>query len=386
MNKLCQELSETWGGATVIMSPQNIYPTDKLFSFAEKTRQVGGKVLFDPQLYYPLNNQKNLQKHDYWPQSDFTYLESRDLEELLSNLADINAKLFSDAFILPSGIINRIDERWGKYQGIIASLSRKMAPKRRLIQTVALGKDVLLDDFQVEAIIHYAERWDIDGVYIVSERPEPYYLIDQPIWMANLMSLVAGIKRTGKEVIVGYANQQMLPLALAKCDAIASGNYQNVRWFKSKHRQTTKSDGPSRRSIWYYYPLALTEFKVTYLDVAHRVNILMTMVTPKEMDNGSSSVLFQGATPSSTNYKEGDSFRHYLHCLRFQCESASQPTYAATRNFLFAELETAARILDYLRGKGIKGQDRDFSEICDVNEAAIQTFDQEFGFAMSQEW
>jgi hypothetical protein len=90
--------------------------------------------------------------------------------------------------------------------------------------------------------------------------------------------------------------------------------------------------------------------------------------------------------PSSTNYKEGDSFKHYLHCIRIQCEMASKPTYAETLNSQFAQLETAAQILTGLHNERIKGQDRDFGEICDVNEAAIQIFNKEYGFPMAQEW
>ena len=252
--------------------------------------------------------------------------------------------------------------------------------------TIALGKDVLSDDTQVESIIQYAEHWDVNGVYIVCEHPERHYLIDKPIWVANLLSLVAGIKRLGKEVVVGYANHQMLPLALAKCDAIAAGNFLNVRWFQPEHFETTDNENPSRRTTWYYCPQALSEFKVTYLDVAQRVGILRTMAPPAQMDNEYSRVLFSGAMPSSTNYKERNSFRHYLHCLRIQCEMSSKASYAETLNSQFAQLETAARILNGLHNERIKGQDRDFGEICDVNEAAIQIFDKEFGFAIAREW
>lgn len=386
MQTMCKDLSEAWGEATVILSPQNIHPTDKLLPFATSLRKVNGTVLFDPQLYVPRNYQKNLQTHDYWPQSDFTSIESGDCRELLIQLANINATLGSEAFILPSSIINRIDDRWGKIQGAIADKARQVANDQRLLLTIALGKDVLSDDLQIESIILYAEHWDVDGVYIVCEHPERHYLVDRPIWVANLLSLVAGIKRLGKEVVVGYANHQMLPLALAKCDAIATGNFLNVRWFQPEHFETTDSDDPSRRTIWYYCPQALSEFKVTYLDVAHRAGILGTMATPVQMVNEYSRVLFGEAIPSSTNFKEGDSFRHYLHCLRIQCELASKSTYIETRNSQFAQLETAARILNGLHDEHIKGQDRDFGEICDVNEAAVQTFDKEFGFAMAQEW
>jgi hypothetical protein len=386
MQTLCKDLCEAWQGTTVILSPQNIYPTDKLPSFATSLRRVNGTVLFDPQLYSPRKYHKNLQKHTYWPRGGVTSIELGECKDLLTTLAGINTAIESEAFILPSNIISRIDDRWGKIQGRIASQARQVASGQRLLLTVALGKDVLTDDSQVESITQYADHWDVDGVYIVCEHPERHYLIDNPIWLANLLSLVAGIKRLGKEVIVGYANHQMLPLALAKCDAIAAGNFLNVRWFQPEHFETTDNDDISQRTKWYYCPQALSEFKVAYLDVARRTKILDRLAPPPSMANQYSNVLFGGAIPSSTNYSERNSFKHYLHCLKIQCENANRATYVDSRNAHFAQLETAARILDGLHDERIKGQDRDFREIVDVNEAAIQTFDKEFGFAMAREW
>lgn len=386
MQSICTELSSAWNGATVILSPQNIYPTRKILSFAESMKKTGGKVLFDPQLYTPRKYQKNLQKHDYWPTTDITSVENGNCIDLLNNLADINISIDSEAFIIPSSVINKIDHRWVKMQGLLVDQTRVVANGQRVLLTLALGKDILLDEMQIEWIIQYAEQWNIDGVYIVCEHPESRYLVENPTWVLNLLKLVAGIKRLGKKVIVGYANHQMLILALAKCDAIASGIFLNVRWFQKEHFETIESGERSRHTIWYYCPQALSEFKVTYLDIAHRVGILDRVAPPSQMTNEYSNVLFEGANPSSTAYSERDSFMHYLHCLRIQCNSVSRRTYVETKNALFVQLETAGKILHGLHSERIKGQNRDFSEICDVNEAAVQTFDREYGFPMSQEW
>ena len=386
MQEICRNLSAAWHGTTVILSPQNLYPTKKLPVYAASLKKVSGSVLFDPQLYSPRKYHKNLQKHTYWPHGDVTNLELGECQSLISALASINIAIESEAFILPSNIINKIDDRWGKIQGVIASHAHKVANGQKLLLTVALGKDVLTDDAQVEKIVQYAEQWDINGVYIVCEHPDKKYLVDNPIWFANLLSLVAGIKRLGKSVIVGYASHQMLPLALAKCDAIAAGNHLNVRWFQPEHFETVDTDEKKRRTIWYYCPQSLSEFRVTFLDVAKRAGVLSTLETPSQMSNNYSKMLFSGAMPSLTNFTESDSFKHYLHCLRFQCEFASKATYENTRDAQFAQLETAASILNGLHNERIRGQNRDFVEIIDVSEAAIQIFDKEFGFAMSQEW
>jgi len=386
MQSTCKDLCVAWQGASIILSPKNIYPTGKLVAFATSLRKLNGKIFLDPQLYSPRKYHKNLLQHAYWPQSGVTNLELGDCRDLLSVLANINETIASEAFILPSNIVVKIDERWGKVQASIANHARHVTNSQKLLLTVALGKDVLDDESQVESIIQYAEQWDTDGIYIVCEHPERYYLIDKPLWIANLLSLVAGIKRQGKEVIVGYANHQMLPLSLAKCDAIAAGGFLNGRWFQPENFETNDDNEPSRRSTWYYYPQALTEYKVSFLDIAKRAGMLSSMAPPAEMVNDFSRILFEGAMPSSTNYKEGNSFKHYLHCLKIQCAVASKSSYKETRDAQFAQLETAARLIDGLSAEKIKSQGRDFGEMVDVNEAAIQRFDKEYGFAMSQEW
>jgi hypothetical protein len=384
MQSLCRELAELWNGSTVILSPVDI-AQDKLTPFAESLHRVNGQVLLDPQMYRPLKFHRNLQRYSYWPKS-VANIELDDYYDIISTLSNINAEIRADEFILPSNIINHIDEHWHKLQDSIANRAGQIDNRMRLLHTVALGPDVLADDNQVESIIRYASQWAVDGVYIVCEHPDSYYLVNKPIWVANLLALVAGIKRLGKKVIVGYASHQLLCLALAKCDAIATGNFLNVRWFKPERFETNHDDEPSRRSTWYYCPQAFSEYKVTYLDVAKRANILSRLEPPEIMANEYSRVLFQGAMPSETNYKEGNSYRHYLHCLKIQCDCATKPTYAETRDAHLALLSTATLLTTGLREEKVKGQDRDFGEITDVIEAAISLFDKEFGFAMSQEW
>jgi hypothetical protein len=385
MQKICTELSEYWGGATVILSPLNTVEK-KLKPFSASLWKTGGHVLLDPQMYSPRKYHKNLQKYNYFPKAGITNIEMGDCGDVIASLAQMNSEINSEAFILPSQTISKFDERWHKVQSAVANQGRQYANGRKLFQTISLSSDAITDETQIENIVQSASQWDVDGVYIVCEHPQRYYLIDKPIWVVNLLSLVAGIKRSKKEIIVGYANHQLLCLALAKCDAIASGNFLNVRWFQPEHFETTENDDPSRRAIWYYCPQAFSEYKVTYLDVAERAGILASMSPPNNMKNPYSDVLFKGALPSATNYKEPDSFKHYLHCLKLQCESATKENYHQTRDALMVSLKTASAIIAGLREAKIKGQDRDFSEIIDVVEAAVSLLDKEYGFPLSQEW
>jgi len=383
--KIAIEHLEYFGNGTVILSPMNISP-NKIGDYSVKAHKKGGKVLVDPQLYYPRKFQRKLSEYAYWPQEDITALEAGQFDKVVQELSLLNKETESDAFLLPSNTTKRVDEIWNKVQKMIIESAKKYMPDVDQVHTIALSSDVVNDEIQMEKVISFVEEWDVKGVYIVCEHPEKYYLVDRPLWVSNIMSLVAGIKRQKKKVIVGYASHQLLCMALTKCDAIASGNFLNLRWFKPEHFETIDEAQPSRRAVWYYCPQALSEYKIPFLDIASRMDLLNRMEPPEIMRNSYSDMLFRGSLPSSTGFGEKESCRHYLYCLRKQCQSSVRETYIETRDAYLAMLGTAEQLLSGLGEKGIKGQDRDFTEICDVNRAAISAFDMAYQFPLSQEW
>lgn len=385
MQSVARELVRDDGQGTVIISPMNIKPTS-LEKFSKEIQKLGGNVLFDPQLYYPRKFQKNLTLYEYWPQGDFTALEGGDVEQVISRLAELNYSIGAKEMILPAITANKINYLWDKVQKICIEKSNIYAPDLAKMHTVALSCDVLDDEEQIESIVAYAEEWDVDGIYIVCEHPQKLYLVEKPLWVTNLMSLVAGLKRQRKKVVVGYASHQMLCLALAKCDAIASGNFLNLRWFQPEHFVTDPNKSPSRRAVWYYCPQALSEYKIPFLDIAKRMNLLDRIEPADSMKSKYCDMLFIAALPSSSGFGEKEAFRHYLHCLRVQCRESVRETYHETRDAHIMMLQTTEQLLNGLNEKGIKGQNRDFIEILDVNRAAIAAFDMSYQFPMEQEW
>jgi len=312
-------------------------------------------------------------------------LENGDYELLIKKLAQLNNSIESESFILPSPLTGSPDAIWNRCQTAAINEARKHSVLP-LLHTIALKSSGFENDITVEQIIQFVKTWDVEGIYLVCEHPVRTYLVDNPLWLANLLALVAGIKRLEKKVIVGYANHQMLCLSLAKCDALASGNFLNVRWFQPEHFETIENDEISRRAKWYYCPQTLSEYKVSFLDVALGIGKLRLLKPSSGLENKFSDMLFSGALPSSTNYTETDSHCHYLHSLRLQCQMATKASYNETKNYYSIFLETAGKLLSGLRNDGIRGQNRDFGEIVDFNHAAISLFDKNYGFVMSQEW
>lgn len=385
MQSLAEEHIEDFGSGTIIISPMNIIPKS-IGGFAGKIHKKNGSILVDPQLYYPRKFQKNLAKYEYWPQDEFTMLESGGLDNTIQKLVELNREVDSESLILPAFTVTKIDDLWNRVQKMAINCAKKYGAEFSRIHTISLSGDVMNDEEQIEKVISYVEEWEVDGVYIVCEHPERYYLVDKPLWVSNLLSLIAGIKRQHKKTIVGYASHQLLCLSLAKCDAIASGNFLNLRWFQPEHFETVEEKNISRRAIWYYSPQALSEFKIPFLDIAKRMNLLNKLKPAASMENPYSDMLFGLGLPSSTGFGEKEAFRHYLYCLRKQCQMSVRETYKETRDAHLLLLETAEQLLAGLREKGIRGQDRDFGEIIDVNRAAIAAYDMAYQFPLSQEW
>ncbi|HKM20444.1 MAG TPA: hypothetical protein VJZ01_00165 [Lachnospiraceae bacterium] len=120
--------------------------------------------------------------------------------------------------------------------------------------------------------------------------------------------------------------------------------------------------------------------------IAKRMNLLDRLEPSESMKSKYCNMLFSSALPSSSNFGEKEAFRHYLHCFSIQCNSSVRKTYNETRDAHIMMLETTEQLLNGLNEKGIKGQNRDFLEIIDVNRAAISAFDMTHHFPMSQEW
>ncbi|MBS7577105.1 MULTISPECIES: hypothetical protein [unclassified Enterococcus] len=378
MQTMSIELIKKWGEGTVILSPVNIKP-NRISTFSKQIISNGGKVLFDPQMYYPEKYHKNLKEYKYWLSKD-------DNEKLIDELCLLNKELKSSKIILPSYTIDNFSEIWVQFQKRNVSLVKKNGISKPIYLTISLGKELMKNTLELEKIVLFIEKMDIEGVYIVCEHPDKMYLVDEPLWILNLMNLVTSIKRAGKKTIVGYASHQMLFLASTKCDAIASGNFLNVRWFQSSRFETIEERNPSRRSTWYYSPTVFSEFKLAFLDLASQMGYLNTLRPPLSMESPNSDMLFLGELPSSSGFTEKNSHRHYLYCLYYQCKESKKDSYIETFNSLNLQLGTAEKLLAGLGSQGIKGQDRDFTDLIDVTRAALLGHKNNFGFILEQTW
>lgn len=98
MQQLSKSLIQLWGEGHIIISPVNIKQT-QLSKFIKEIQSEKGKVLFDPQIFFPHNAHSKLMEYDYWPSgslSDTSTLLGINRELLvLNNLLNTEAIIFT---------------------------------------------------------------------------------------------------------------------------------------------------------------------------------------------------------------------------------------------------------------------------------------------------
>lgn len=388
MKQITIDLSKEWNGTTAILSPRDISPV-QLQTWKGGFDNVGVKTLFDPQLYYPKSSHPGLLKYKYWDSSFGTKLEGNNSfeDELIQSILEYNDIAGCKRFIIPSAMYEYDEnwiKRWKRQCEKLINATKRHVTNREHILTLAFPENLLLQtETEIENIIAEIDKFDVDGFYIVAYQPKKKYLVDTPMWLSNLMQICAASKLSGKKVIMGYGNHQLLCLSSAGVDAIATGTFLNVRHFYNKF---VKDDEIKQRSIWYYYPAAMSEYKMGFLDVAYNTGVLQQMKPTNDMDRGYVDILFSGALPSATAFKEPMAFKHYIHCVKMQIENVSKDTYQDTVIANEVMLETSMRRIEYMEKHGVYAQARSFKDIVDVNKAALQRLDTVRGFQLKQDW
>lgn len=373
----CRCLISSWGRGTAILSPRDLNDGQLIRLGAEIGKLANARTLLDPQFYLPNADHERLCSHRYWPKDYETgqFWEGPALTELITKLLNLNVDIGCAEFVIPGVLAQTVNDDWLATQQAVLEEAQALDPGLPLVMTVALGADAVRSADQIAMLLERAERWaQPNGYYLVCEHPNGQYLVEDPNWVANVLDLTAGLRILGAEVILGYCNHQMLIASCAQVNAISSGTWMNVRSFPPEKFSAAYDEEMKQRATWYYCPQSLSEYKIPFLDIALRLNMLTVMAPPVELDGGYATSLFSGVQPSTVGFGEQPAFRHYLHALHEQVARMPQESFDVAVNASEALLDSAERTLQQLGVANIRGQLRDFRAIVDVNRAAIGLF------------
>jgi len=375
-----KELLGRWRGGGVILSPRDA-DEDQIKRVAAEALSVGAEPLLDPQCYVRDADDEDLVAQQYWgairKHATGAFTGGPGTDALLSALETLAASAGITTHIAPCVLAAPVDDVWLDMQTAVLAAARKHFDGE-VLATVALSSDALLDEDQVDMAVEAAAAWDVDGYYVVVQVPDAY-LVDNPVWIAHLLILCGGLRLHGRRVVVGYAHHQMLCLAAANVDTMACGTFLNVRAFDPDKFYERDEGDISRRATWYYGPGSLSEYKIPFLDIAQSAGVLDLLRPSSRYDRVYSDPLFGGAPPSTVNWREPDAFRHYLHTLRQQVAEQRGATFADTITAYRGRLDAAEKLMQKLAKHGVRGQDRDFGDMIDVNRAGLAKFEAALG-------
>ena len=377
----CRELVPEMPQTTVILSPRDL-SENQIVKLAGDIHALGGTTVLDPQLFDPRSDRLKLTSHAYWPQQYST--ADAKLHDVLQDLWELNQKAMAKQFILPGLYCDRINNLYLNWQEDIMDMAQSQTHNAPRLGTLCLSAETIHFREQLELLLSRTDTWPVDGYYVIAEPPNGDYLVDNPSWLSNLLMFCVGLKLQNKKVILGYSNHQMLCMACAGIDAIASGTYMNVRSFTLDKFFEPDPDDRKRKKTWYYCPQALTEVTPEFLDVAFQRGVLKSLAPLPEYHSDYADFLFSGAIPTTTAYDEPLSFRHYLTCLYHQCQHVSLPSFKDRINYQRKMLSEARKMIGFMHKYGIRGQKRDFEDCIDVNLSALDTFEAERGFLLNR--
>lgn len=379
---LSQHLVDGWRAGTVILSPRDLR-RQRMADLSVDLSKRGGSVLLDPQFYLPRADHPRLTSHDYWPSDYDTDGFSDDHRQtMMEKLAAINRQLGTTHLIVPGERADTVDQRWLHSQDAFL-VNAERATDQPLIVTVCLSPDAIRASEQIALVMAQAERTSVAGYYLVPERPAASYLVDDPVWLANLLDLAAGLRRLGSTVIVGYSNQQQLIMACAGVSAIVSGASMNVRTFSTRRFREPKDKVPYR-ATWYYCPQALSEYTLPFLDIGVRGGLKAELAP--DPSTPYAGPLFAAPTPSASGWGQSEANRHYLTALRIQARSATGASFEDTVARHRALLDRAGLILKRFREKGVRGRARDFQHALDANHSALAVLENTHGPMLRRTW
>lgn len=354
MREHCYNLIKGWGKGLVILSPRD-NNNESLIAFASKVKKANGTVCVDPQMYYPHTEHEKLTGHDFWPPNYETinFTSGQDIDDMIIKLNNLNKTVGSEFYIVPMPMIEFPNDTWLDKLDAYLITAHKYVIDMPLYATIPLSAISMLDiDFLNDIIDNISSKDYVDGVYIVASHSDEDFFINNPIWLANLGELCAGLRLGNKKVILGYANQQMLFLGMTSINYIATGTFKNVRFF-NKERFVPNDESGGQQIIWYYCPNSLSDYKISYLDIAQRTGVLDLMKPPDKCKSVYASPLFAGATPSSVNFGQQPSFRHFLQCMYHQVSESRNSGFIETYDYNVKLFEDALKLALKLERNGV---------------------------------
>ncbi len=372
MMKINNEFANKFPDIGFILSPRALSCSSDVSTLENhssmlKKRKV--KVLFDPQFYIPATNLEKLLKFPYFGDIPFETIAFNNsvAKDFCTNVIEYQInKMHVDEVILPGRYINSIGKDWYDMQEAFIDSSREYSPNYKMFLTLALGQDIVKNKDVFDELISNCISYPVNGFYIVLKSPK--YLVDDEEYLYSLLDALISLKVAGKEIIMGYSNQQSIIYGAAGVDVIASGNFRNVRSFDPDIFVESEEDNIQRRGTWYYDANSLSEFKQQQLSLAYRRGLKNYFGPTCEF----CGEMINSPNPANIIWAEPAPFKHFFVELRRQWLDIIQQEPKNRINHIIDLLNKVKNNNEELSSKGFSLGSRAFnSDIIDATVGAL---------------
>ncbi len=355
----------------VILSPR-VYTPDQIARHAQDLRKQGARVIFDPQFYRPHTDRAKLLSFPYWDGLEFdtSAFDNPMASEFCERVIRYQAQnLRVSEGVIPGRYTNSINEDWLVMHHRFAETTAQLGLDIPIYSTIALGPDVIGNEGNLANVLDEVISYPVDGIYFVFRSPDDRFFLNDEGILYNILCAFLSIRLSGKDIIVGYANQQSIFFGAAGVRRIASGNFRNTRQFNPEIFDE-QDESVMQRGTWYYHPRSLSDFRVEALKLAFRRGLRDLFGPPCDYCRD----LLDAPDPGVVRWSEKEAFRHFLFELGRQWMEFDGLATNDVIGRLRGILVEVRNSLQELRSRGFVLGDRSFEQSLNATEGALEAF------------
>lgn len=342
---------------------------------SEDVHKLGARFLFDPCFYMPNTTRQKILDFPYWNGVDFdtTDFTGTAGSEFCQNVIDYQVNTLGVTEVLiPGRYADVKNDDWLEMHALFAQTAHEMSLGIPIYSTIALGSDAIRDLPSFEGILNEIVEYPVDGFYFLYRPPAHQYLTSDDLFIINLLTGFLSISLAGKDLLLGYANQQDLIFAAAGVESIATGNFRNVRSFAPEIFEED-DESEMRRGTWYYDGDSFCEFKLPQLGLAYQRLGMSGSFGPL---SAHCIDLLNSPNPATVRWPEPSAFKHFITILRDQWLAFDPVPRNERHNTVSDLIQSRKQNIQQYRSKGLMLTDRSAEAQTALNtyESALGSF------------
>lgn len=305
-----------------VLSPVNYSPTETLECCVNVRRKRSElDIVFDPQLYVPLQGRGSLPTWGYMPDG----VDTADLTTREAWLGIIDKIVGAAKPFAPSGICSpAFHPRAASddYYEFLTDLGNVLVDKvkdsqsRPFLTALVEMQDLAISKRHLQVASLLSKFKGTDIYLVLSDDTSPRLERTRSNELEAAARLIRLLQNAGYKVLVSTTSSEMVLWKAAGATHVATGKFFNLRRFTRGRFDAEEESGG--RNLWYWFEPSLLAF-LREADLARFKSLLP--LSPTHADNPYSKVILEKLGAAEKTPVLADSWRQYMYWFA-QCEAA----------------------------------------------------------------